>query len=212
MPVYNWKKAYLDTFFAQTPKLLNDNFTATENYIGVFYDPSRGVIISPVNTTGQVKAATVQGVTGIFDTLIVKRQFTNLYQNTTTIDSDYYNAYIGTDVSTRDPSTVGSLENPAFRYVDLQTPYVKIDNDVSYGFKTTQLGQEFQILFDQSLSGGTSPFTILYDPSINGSYKTLTVVSQDSSAAWIKLIAVEYDASWGTTWTVKQHGGSYTIN
>ena len=208
--MYNWKPAYLNTFLGEVPKLMNDNFQATKNYINVFYDPSRGVIISPVNTTGKVKGATIEGVTGIFDTLIVKRQFTNLYENTTTIDSDYYNTFINADVSTRDPST---WENAGFRYVDLQTPYVKITNDASYGFKSTQLGQEFQLIFDVSTTNWASPFTVLMDPSPGGAYNSqiLSVNSADSSMAWVKLIAVDYDASWGTTWSVKQAGGSYGL-
>lgn len=205
---YNWKPFFLDTFFAEAPKLLNDNFTATETFINVFYDASRGVIIAPIATTGNIRGSQVEGVTGIFDTLIVKQQFTNLYENTTTIDTDYYRTYIGSDVSTRDSSI---WENQDFRYVDLQTPYVKLNNnDASYGFKITQLGQEFQILFDSSVAG--IPFTVLMDPSTDaGGIQVLNVDSADSSAAWIKLLAIEYDASWGTTWTVKQHGGSYSL-
>ena len=181
-----------------------------QRYVDVIYDASRGTVIVPIQTTGNVNAATGTFVTGVFDTLVVRNQFTNLYENTTTIDADYYNAYIGEDVSTRDPST---WDNADFRYVDVNQPYYKIVNDVSIAFTTPQLGQEFQILFDVSTTIPDSPFTVMLDPSTDaGSVEIMTVTSADSSTAWIKLLAVEYDASWGTTWTVKQYGGSYTLS
>ncbi len=213
---YNWKPMYLDTFFAESPKLFNDNFTATETFINVFYDASRGVIISPIATPGNISAGQVQGVTGVFDTLIVKQQFTNLYENTTTIDKDWYNTYAAaSDVSTRDAST---WENASYRYVDVISPYFRVNNwEAYYGFKTTQLGQEFQ--FQLADPSGAGNYTFLLDPSVSYSLdsslattdgtETLEISVADSSAFWLKLIAIEYDASWGTKWEVKEFGGNY---
>jgi hypothetical protein len=210
MPNYNWKSTFLDTFIPELPKLLNDNFRATQNYIGVFYDASRGIIISPINTPGNIRGARVEGVTGVFDNLIVRNQFTNLYENTTTIDKDYYNTFIGEDVSTRVAD--GSIwENTAFSYVDVNQSYYKIANDSSLAFKTDQLGQEFQLIFDPC-TNGTADYTVMMDPCTNtGAYSILTVVVADASAAWVKLIATGWDASFGTTWSLKQFGGSFTI-
>jgi len=210
MSVYNWKPAYLDTFIPDLPKLLNDNFQATETYIGVFYDPSKGVIISPISTPGNIRGARLEGVTGVFDTLVVRNQYTNLYENVTTIDSDFYNSYTGADTSTRaaDSST---LDSSLFTYIDLQTAYVKIVNDASIAITTSQLGQEFQIIWDPSYNIENSPFRIMLDPcTASGNIEVLDVTVQDSSATWIKLISVDYDTSWGTTWTLKQFGGTFT--
>ena len=210
MTNYNWKQTFLDTFIPELPKLLNDNFKATQNYIGVFYDPSRGVIISPINTAGNVRGARVEGVTGVFDNLIVRNQFTNLYDNTTTIDANFYNAYIGDDVSTRVAD--GSIwENTAFEYVDVNKPYFKIANDSSLAFSTDQLGQEFQLIFDPCTNGSTD-YTILMDPCTNaGGVSLLTVTIADAPTTWLKLIATDYDASFGMAYTLKQFAGTFTI-
>ena len=209
MAVYNWKPTFLDTFIPQLPKLLNDNFKATQNYIGVFYDASRGVIIAPMNTAGNIRGAKVEGVTGVFDNLIVRNQFTNLYNNSTTIDANFLNAYNGADVSTRvaDPSL---WENPGFNYVEVNQPYFKIANDVPVAFKTNTLGQEFQLIFDPCTNGATD-YTILLDPCTNsGTYEQLTVTIADAPTTWIKLIGVSYDASWGMTYALKQFAGTFT--
>lgn len=209
MGIYEWKKIYLDTFIPQLPKLLNDNFEATKRYINIFYDPSRGVIIAPVNTPGQVRAGKVESATGVFDTLVVRQQFTNLYNNSTTIDADFYNSYSGPSVSPR-LADASIWENTDFGYVDVMKPYYKITNDASIAFKVNQLGQEFQLIFDPCTNGST-PYTIMLDPSTNsGMVEILTVDIADAPETWIKLIAVEYDASWGTTWTLKQFSGTFT--
>ena len=206
----NLRNLYLTSTWPQVPAIWNANNTEIQRAFDVVYNETTGVVIVPINTTGRVKGATGEFVTTVTDNLIVKKQWTNLYENTTTIDQDYYRAYSGGDVSTRDASIIGSTENPAFEYVNLSSAYVKIANDVSIAFKTSQLGQEFQILFDLS-TGYFGEYNILLDPSIGGTYKTLQVSYDDASAAWIKLIAVEYDASWGTTWAIKQYGGTYSI-
>jgi len=201
----NYSNVYLSTLIPALPKILNDNNASFKRYLDVFYSETDGVIIKPVNTTGKVKASTGEFVTTITDNLIVKKQWTNLYANTTTADSDYYYTYIGLDASYRDAST---FENSLFKYIDVISPYYKIKNDVSIGFTCTTMGQEFQILFDISTAAA---YNFLLDPSINGRYKMLKITAADASVAWVKLIAVEYDASWGTTWSIKQYGGTVSI-
>ena len=201
---------YLNTYIPELPKLLNNSFDAVQRQMALFYDASRGVLTKPLVTTGTVSGGQANFTTGVFDNLIVRTQFTNIYDNVTYIDSDYYNAFIGSDVSTRDASTT-QMEDPAYRYAPLTTPYVKLTNDASYAFTTDQLGQEFQIIYDSSSVAG-GPFSVLVDPSVgDGTQKVLTIDVLDSSLTWVKLIAVEYDASWGTTYTVKQWTGNYSI-
>jgi len=208
----NYSNVYLTTLIPALPKILNDNNASFKRYLDVIYNESTGVVVVPISTTGRVKASTGEFVTTITDNLIVKKQWTNLYANTTTIDADYYYAYIGLDASTRIANSMQSdasiMENSKFKYIDIISPYYKIKNDASIAFKCTTLGQEFQILFDVST---TSPYHILLDPSTNGKYKILNITAADASNAWVKLIAVEYDASWGTTWAVKQYGGICSI-
>lgn len=204
------RNVYLTTLIPEFPRIYNYNNQAFKSYLDVIYNASTGVVVVPVNTTGRVKAATGEFVNMVVDNLTVKSQWTNMYENYTTVDQDYYYAYIGNDASTRDASTAGTLENSGFKYVDVLKPYYKITNDISTAFKATQLGQEIQLLFDLS-SGSITPFNVLLNPSIAGTFKTLSITYNDASAAWVNLIAVNYDASWGTTWTVKQYGGTLTI-
>lgn len=204
----NWTQLYLNTPIPQVPKILNDNFQFFQHYLDIFYDGSLGIIVVPIETTGRIKGARGEFVTAVVDNLVVRNQWTNLYENYTTVDAEYYNTYSGEATATRvaDPS---SFENQNFNYIDVNQPYYKITNDVSVAFLTDTLGQQIQILFDVSTVG--SPFNILLDPSEGGSYKTLNITAADSSASWFVLIAVEYDASWGTSWAIKQYGGTYTI-
>lgn len=209
----NYPNFYLDTFIPELPKLLSNAFDATQRELNLFYDSSLGTIIVPLATTGNVSGAQGTFVTGVFDNLIVKKQFTNLYENTTTIDSDYYTAYTGIDSSTRDASINGVLtENSLYKYIDLDSPYPKISNDSSIAFSIDQLGQEFQLLWDASVVSG-GPFTILTDPSVgDGSVEQLQITVANSATTWIKLIAIDYDPSWGMAFAIKQYAGTYTLS
>jgi len=219
----DWTPLSLRTFFPQLPKVVNDNFQATEDLINIFYDQSGQILIKPVLTTGRVKGATGEFVNVIVDNLTVKSQFTNLYANYTTVDSDFVTYFNGADVLTRlatsDPSsasyidastTVWPLEPSAYSWVDVQTPYIKINNDASYGFQNNQTGLEFRLLFNLDVST-TSPYTILVDSS-EGGHQNLVIDYTDAASTWIKLITTSYDASYGPTWTIKEYAGNYTLS
>jgi len=230
----DWSQIYLDTFIPELPKYWNGNFQSFKRYLDVFFDENREILIKPIETTGRVKGARGEFVTAVVDNLIVRNQFTNLYQNTTTADLDFVNAYNGNEIAARlatsdpsslsrwnpldgsvfvDPSTtLWPLEPSAFSWVDVQTPYIKISNDASYGFQNNNISQEFQIIFDLDVLT-TNPYTILLQSTSEGPVKTLTVNHLDASTGtWIKLISVAFDASYGPTWVVKQSGGTYNIS
>jgi len=208
----NFNKVYLSTLVTQLPKILNDNNAILNRQVGLIYNASTNQISVGLNTTGRVKGSTGEFVTGIFDNLVVKKQFTNLLSNNTTADADYYNTYIGidasyyTDSSTGwDSSTSNVWDSSCFSYIDVISPYYKIKNDVSIAFNTETLGQVVEILFDVSTG---SNFNIRLDGSTSGN--KLVVTAADASAAWIQLICVDDDPSLGNTWIVKQYGGTYT--
>lgn len=227
----DWSQIYQETYIPELPKYWNANFASFKRYLDIFYDENRGIIIKPLETAGRVKGAQGEFVTVQVDNLIVRSQFTNLLENITTADSDFVNAYNGDEISTRlatsdpsslarwrpsdgsilvDPSTVlWPLEPSSYSWVDVQTPYIKIGNDASYGFQNDNLGQEFRVLFSDP-SGG-APYTLLMESSLGGSVN-LTVQAADASGTWIKLITTTYDASKGPVWTVKEFGGTYTIS
>jgi len=212
----DWTPLYISTIIPQIPKVINDNFTAVGNTIATFYDETGKILIKPVDTTGRVKGATGQFVNVITDNLTVKKQYTNLYDNYTTADLTFVNSFNGNDVSTRiatsDTSTnvIWPLEPSAYSWVDVQTPYIKINNDASYGFQNDQLGLEFRILFNTDVSTA-APYTILVDSS-EGGQQNLSVTYAASETTWIKLITTAYDASYGPTWTVKEYAGNYSIS
>jgi len=206
------KNIFLTTFIPEFPKIYNYNNNVFKRYLDVIYNETQGVVIVPINTPGRVKAATGEFVTTITDNLIVKKQWTNLYSNVNTVDQDYYNTYISGDASVRDASTIGTLENSTYKYVDVLKPYYKISNTIKYAFKSNLLGQEIQLILDTS-TGSTNDYEILLDPSTNsGTISTLTTPHSDPNITWIKLIAINYDSSWGTKWIVKQYGGPLTIS
>ena len=172
----NWDQFYLNTFIPQVPQMLNNNFTAFKRYIDVFYDENRGIIIKPVETTGKVKSTRGEFVTAVVDNLIVRNQFTNLYENSNTADLDFINTYNGLDSSTRiatsETSTniIWPYEPSSYVWINVNKPYYKINNDASYAFNIDNIGQEFQLLFNLDVST-VSPYNIL----INSSEETLPV-------------------------------------
>jgi len=77
-----WEQIYQNTFIPELPKIWNRNFQTFQNYMNVFYDASRGIIIKPVVTTGKVKAATGEFVTLITDNLIIRNSSTGIVGGT----------------------------------------------------------------------------------------------------------------------------------
>lgn len=216
----DWSQIYLDTFIPELPKYWNGNFESVKRYLDVFFDENREILIKPLETTGRVKGARGEFVTVVVDNLIVKSQFTNLYQNSTTADLDFVNSYNGADVTTRVSTSpvaitdvsIWPFEPSTYSWVDVQTPYIKIGNDASYGFQNNNIGQEFQIIFDLNMDT-TDSYNILLQSASTGPVKTLKVDYNDaSSGTWIKLINIAYDVSYGPIWIVKQAGGTYTIS
>lgn len=212
----DWTPLSLNTLTTQIPKIFNDNFTSFKRYLDLFYDEDGKIIVVPVNTTGRVKAATGEFVNVITDNLTVKKQFTNWYDNYTTVDAAFIDSFNGDDTTTRIAAVDASgfstwpLEPSAYTWIDVQTPYIKIDNDASYGLQNDVVGQEFRLLFNTDVST-TAPYTILVDSS-EGGEQNLAVLFTDASTTWIKLITTAWDASYGPKWTVKEYGGTYTIS
>jgi hypothetical protein len=211
----DWTLFNLNTFIPETPQIINNNFASFKRYLDVFYSETSGIIISPVNTTGRVKAATGEFVNVVVDNLTVKKQYTNLLSNNTTADLDYYNTYWGLDASYRINSstawystTSNVWDSSCFRYIDVISPYCKIKNDASYAFNTETLGQVVEVLFDVSTTLTTSPFNIRLDGSTKG--HSITIASKDASGTWVQLICIADDPSLGNTWIVKQYAGTIT--
>ena len=205
---WDYKNLNLNTFIPEIPRIFNNNNKSLKRFLEIIYNPTQGVIVVPVNTPGRIKGSTGEFVTVITDNLVVKKQWTNLYENVNTIDTDYYYSYVNERDPVRDAST---WENSSFKYIDVNKTYYKIKNDVSTAFMTPDLGKEIHILFDTSTLNSFS-YKILLDPSYNGSVKAANVSYSAASLTWAKLISVEYDPSWGTTWAIKEYGGTITIN
>ena len=208
----------LSTLIPQIPKIVNDNFAATSNFMDIFYDSSRGVIIKPITTVGRIKGTTGEFVNVVVDNLTIKRQFTNWYENYTTVDKEWVKTYNNSDVSTRNPSSYVSLtdasiwplEPSTYSWVDTISPYYKLGNDVSYGFQNNVVGKEFKIMLNLDVST-TNYYRILMESSIGG-ISTLYIEYVDAPDTWVQLITVSYDASYGPTWVVKDSEGNYTIS
>ena len=83
----NFTSLSLSTLVTQMPKIINDNFNATSNYMDIFYDASAGIIVKPITTTGRIKGTTGEFVNVTVDNLTVKKQYTNLYSSILFLDS-----------------------------------------------------------------------------------------------------------------------------
>lgn len=200
-----WTELYLNTPIPEIPKIVNYNFTSFKRYIDIFYDGSAGILKVPLETSGRVKGTRGEFVTAVVDNLVVKNQFTNLYDNNTTADYNYYKMY--TDVATipRDPctdSTYWPYEPLGYQVIDVNKPYYKVTNESPINLSNKNLSQVVGIFFDSSLIG-LNPFEILLDVCTNSVY---TVDPSDGGSAYMEFIAISYDASWGSTWEQYKYG------
>ena len=203
----NFNIFYGDTFIPELPKMLNKNFSTVQKGMDVFYDASLGVLLKPLTTTGKVQAANGQFVTVVVDNLVVKNQFTNLYDNNTTADYNFYKTYISDAEITRsaiDPSlSLWPYENPAYKFIDVNKPYYKIRNDSSILYlQNDNLSQIVGIILDPSLVSPTNKFRIALDPSG-------TLITADPSAIntfYMEFVCTAYDVSYGPTWTQYKYG------
>ena len=200
----NFNQFYLNTFIPQTPKLLNDNFAAFKRYLDVFYNETTGIIIKPVQTTGQVSGAAGKFVTLTVDNLIVTSQFTNLYNNVNTADYSWYTTYIGVDASTRNAIYDGSTgvgENRNYKYIDVVKPYYKITDDACIGLRCTTVSQIVEFMLDAS--SPLTPFSFLLDPCAG----IIFTVDPSKNIQNLRFICVNWDPSWGSTWAPMTAGG-----
>ena len=148
----DWRAISLDTYIPELPTYWNNNFAAFKRYLDVFYDETRGILIKPLETTGRVRGAKGEFTTVEVDNLIVRNQFTNLYDNITTADLDYLTTLEGEDASTRiaTDASVWPYEDPSYAYINVQEPYYKISNEDPIALQYNNLSQVVGILFDTS--------------------------------------------------------------
>jgi len=196
----NIKKLYLNTLIPELPYIINFNNDEIKNYLDTFYNESDGNITAPVNTTGRIKASNGEFVSVVADNLIVKNQYTNLYENITTADYDYYKMIIGSAFVPRDPCTDSNywpIENfPNYKVIDVNKPYYKITNANSIILKNDNVSQVVGIYFDGSLVT-SDPFTILLNAKTMETYN----VNTSDASSYREFICINYDPSYGAVWT-----------
>jgi hypothetical protein len=85
------KNVFLTSMIPDFPSIYDYNNRVFQNYLNLFYDASTsgGILIKPVNTTGRVKGATGEFVTLIADDVIVKRNITQLNEDTSTYSGTF---------------------------------------------------------------------------------------------------------------------------
>jgi hypothetical protein len=204
----NLTQLYLDTFIPEYPKIINGNFASVSRY-----DGSLGILTKPLTTTGRIKGAKGEFVTVVVDNLIVKNQFTNLFDNNTTADYNFYKLYIDPAVAPRDPCTAVTFwphEYDNISYVDVNKPYYKIQNSLDpYVFVNSNLSQVIGIFLDPSLVSPTNQFKVIINPITGANFVANPSDAGDPSMGtgfYVEFIATTYDPSYGTTWAQYKHG------
>lgn len=198
-----WTNITSKTLLTQIPTIVQKNNANTQAYMDLFYDASRGVITTPLDTTGRVKAGNGQFVNLVVDNISVKNQYTNLYDNITTADYDFYKTTSDVPVSVRDASlTAVPHENPSYKYIDVNKPYYKISNTSRVAFKSDNLSQVVHVMFDLSTNLGND-YIIQLNPRTNEEFK---VTVSDAETTWVEIIMTAYDASWGGYWDLYRYG------
>lgn len=195
-----FKEVSIYTLMPDLFRIINANNKTVENYLNVFYDGSSNTLKSPLSTTGSIKGSRGEFVTVVADSLIVKKQYTNMYENITTTNYDWYNAYANGITVLRDPSTWDPSIAGDFKYIDVDKPYYKVYANNNVGLKCTVVSQMVELIIDPS---GNDIFTVLLDPS-GSTYTTSTSITPGES---VTLICTGYDPSAGSTWTVMNTSG-----
>jgi len=146
-----WTPITINTLITQIPSIIEKNNLALQTYLDIFYDEARGIIIKPIETTGKIKAGNGEFVNMVVDNLSVKNQYTNIYDNITTADYDFYKTFTDPVFIPRVADASATIyENPSYKYIDVNKPYYKIANDSSIAFKSDNLSQVVHIIFDTS--------------------------------------------------------------
>jgi len=201
----NLTKLSINTAIPQYPSIVNNNNDAIQRNFNLIYDENAGIVIVPVSTTGRVKGSTGEFVTAVVDNLVVKNQFTNMYDNNTTADYNWYKMITDPVTVPRDPCTASTwwpYENfPGYKVIDVNKPYYRVTNEYPIVLANNNLSQVVGI-FCASTLVGSDPFTFLMDPDpCSLTYMTTyTVDPSYAGIAYIEFIATKYDASWGSTW------------
>ena len=211
----NFDIFYGDTFIPEMPKMLNKNFSTIQKGMDVFYDASQGILLKPLITTGKVQGANGQFVTVVVDNLIVKNQFTNLYDNNTTADYNFYKTYIEVPFIPRDACTAATnwpLEPSTFKYIDVNKPYYKITNENPIFLQNNNLSQIVGIIFPyiDPCVYGTQPFRIMMDPNLETTFQLDSSMADASTYFYMEFICTAYDASYGPSWSQYKYGTTTT--
>ena len=213
-----YDQLYQDTFIPEIPKTWNKNFAAVQKNMDVFYDASQGILLKPLTTTGKVQGANGQFVTMVVDNLVVKNQFTNLYDNNTTADYNFYKTYITVPFIPRDPCTAVTnwpYEPSTYKFIDVNQPYYKITNQYPIFLQNKNLSQIVGIMFPyiDPCIYGTEPFKIMMDPTNPLSPVTFQLDSSMADAStyfYMEFICTGYDASYGPSWSQYKYGTTTT--
>jgi len=193
----NFKEISIYTLIPEISKIITYNNTVISNQFDLFYDENLNLLKVPLSTTGSIKGASGEFTTLITDNLIVKKQYTNLYENSTTLNYDWYNTYVSGYTVLRDPS---HGEVTSFKYIDVNKPYYKIQSSDNVAPRCSTVSQIVEILIDDASTSNICK--ILLDPS--GNLYTTQYATKGES---VSLICTEYDSSHGSTWIVMNTNG-----
>jgi hypothetical protein len=211
----NFDIFYGDTFIPELPKMLNKNFATIQKGMDIFYDASQGILLKPLITTGKVQGANGQFVTMVVDNLVVKNQFTNLFDNNTTADYNFYKTYITVPFIPRDACTAATnwpFEPSTFKYIDVNQPYYKITNENPIFLQNNNLSQIVGIIFPyiDPCVYGTQPFKIMMDPNLETTFQLDSSMADASTYFYMEFICTAYDASYGPSWSQYKYGTTTT--
>ena len=205
----NLSKVYLSTLLPELPTIINHNNAEFKRYLDLFYNETTQILTVPLTTTGRVKGATGEFVNIIVDNLTVKNQYTNMYDNNTTADYNWYRMVVDPVFEPRDPcSGIWPYESIAgYKIIDVNKPYYKIDNEYPVVLSNNNLSQVVGV-FCSADTVGTDAFTILMDPDPSSAeyMKTYTIDVSYAGVAYVEFIATDYDPSWGSTWQLYKYG------
>lgn len=193
----------VNTLIPLIPSIISKNNETLKNYLDLFYDEKRGLLIKPIETTGRVKAGNGEFVNMVVDNLTVKSQYTNLYDNITTADFDFYKTITSPAFTPRDASTTYKVyENPAYKYIDVQKPYYLISNKDPLALQCDNLSQVVHLIFDTS-TNLSNDFVIHLDSS---GINTFRLPIADAQSTYVEFIMTKYDYNIGPFWKLYKYG------
>ena len=99
--------------------------------------------------------------------------------------------------------------NVKFRYYDIKSSYLKVNNQYPCSLYTEEIGKEVNIIIEDTNKDNDLIIKLYYD-GVN--YNYLKVKYNDLPTTRITLVSIGFNINYGTKWYVKNYNGNILVD